>query len=224
MSENGCIAVFVKTPELSPVKTRLAAGIGEAAAREFYIASVKAVEALVANAREEFGLTPFWAVAEEEALSHERWHAFESISQGTGQLGDRLHHVYEQLVDRFDFVLFIGADAPQLTLSLLKEADSVMDSHPFAISRTDDGGYSLFAGGKQLPANVWRSVPYSAETTAEEFCLRLRQFGEVAELETTFDVDDLQTLQRLADHSAEGLLPAQIEAIELARQFSHLQS
>ncbi len=41
---SSAIAIFVKTPSLSPVKTRLAATIGEEKAIEFYLMSLRAVE------------------------------------------------------------------------------------------------------------------------------------------------------------------------------------
>ncbi len=44
---SAAIAIFVKTPGLSPVKTRLAATIGEEKAKEFYLLSLKAVEKTV---------------------------------------------------------------------------------------------------------------------------------------------------------------------------------
>ena len=38
---SGAIAVFVKTPGLSPVKTRLAAKLGKATAEAFHLASAQ---------------------------------------------------------------------------------------------------------------------------------------------------------------------------------------
>jgi glycosyltransferase A (GT-A) superfamily protein (DUF2064 family) len=41
------LAVFVKTPGLSPIKTRLAASVGEQKALEFYRRSLRVTEAVV---------------------------------------------------------------------------------------------------------------------------------------------------------------------------------
>jgi hypothetical protein len=73
------IAIFVKTPGLSPVKTRLAAAIGEKRALEFYRLAIEAVREVVSAS----GLQACWAVAEETA----DWTGFPVIFQGEGALG-----------------------------------------------------------------------------------------------------------------------------------------
>jgi hypothetical protein len=45
------IAIFVKTPGHSPLKTRLAAGIGIDAAREFHMLAAQAVAAVARKAQ-----------------------------------------------------------------------------------------------------------------------------------------------------------------------------
>jgi hypothetical protein len=44
---SGAIAIFVKTPGVSPVKTRLAANLGQENAEAFHLASSRAVESIV---------------------------------------------------------------------------------------------------------------------------------------------------------------------------------
>jgi len=64
MKQKNAIAVFVKTPGLSPVKTRLAEGIGENRALEFYDLALECVMKL----GEAVDAASYWAVAEEEAV------------------------------------------------------------------------------------------------------------------------------------------------------------
>ena len=64
------IAVFVKTPGLSPVKTRLAATIGTAAAEQFYTHCTEAIRETLETASKTMDIVPFWAVGEEAGLSH----------------------------------------------------------------------------------------------------------------------------------------------------------
>ena len=70
MTPPGALAIFVKTPELSAVKTRLAAEIGREEAIAFYRSCVGAIEAVAAEASRRSPLDVYWAVAEEPA-SHE---------------------------------------------------------------------------------------------------------------------------------------------------------
>ena len=71
----GALVVFVKTPGLSPVKTRLAKGIGSENAKTFFVKSVKAVESIAHRIlkNNDVDCHPHWAVAENDGLSHELW-------------------------------------------------------------------------------------------------------------------------------------------------------
>mgnify|MGYP000022014806 CR=1 FL=1 len=113
----GALAIFVKTPQLSPVKTRLASDLGEALAQEFYQRSLKVTQSLAKEIQENTSsLTAYWAVAEKFGLGHSLWNAFPTLNQGSGSLGERLAHVYGQLIERHDYVCFMGSDSPQVPL------------------------------------------------------------------------------------------------------------
>ena len=118
---SGAIAIFVKTPGLSPIKTRLASSIGVSAAERFHLLSAKAIESVVLDAfRAEPACIPYWAVAEKEAVHTPYWKSFQTIWQGEGSLGERLACVYDELIQQHSFVIFIGADSPHITSHLLR--------------------------------------------------------------------------------------------------------
>lgn len=228
---HGAIAVFVKTPGLSPIKTRLAANLGIAQAAEFYRLALNATAAMVQAACRSLEdsaitLTPYWAVAEPEAMDWPGWSTFATTSQGSGGLGTRLDHVYRALLARHDFVLFIGADAPHVPFSVLTQgceqlATSLIrqpDEAVFLLGRAEDGGYYLFGGCRQIEQALWESVPYSVATTADEFANRLRSLGEIRELPLHFDIDTIDDLRRFSeiDASQLNLLEEQQRAIEWA--------
>lgn len=197
----GALAIWVKTPGLSPVKTRLAAAVGTAAAEEFYRLSAQAVGAVVRQALRASPelLAPYWAVAEEAALTYPAWSDFPTVYQGEGDLGARLSHVYDTLLERHPWVIFIGADAPQITVELLAEAAQlVSETGDFVLGPADDGGYYLFGGATVLPRSLWVAVPYSAADTLEVFAELLRPLGPVRYLPETFDVDTWDQLARLS--------------------------
>ena len=205
---SGAVAIWVKTPGLSPVKTRLAAGVGAKSAGEFYRLSVQAVEAVVkcAAAGRPGLLTPYWAVAEDAGAAS--WRSFAVVPQGEGGLGTRLSRVYDALLARHAWVLFIGADAPQITAALLGEAADATAAGEWVLGPATDGGFYLFGGGKPLMRDVWESVTYSAATTASELAGRL---GRVRYLPELFDVDTAAELAKLraALRGETALLPAQ---------------
>ncbi len=155
------IAIFVKTPSLSPVKTRLAATIGEGGAKEFYGLCLKAVQRTVENIE----AVSFWVVAEKEGLDNSLWSAFKTLYAGEGGLGEQQHHIYEELLKTHDRVLLIGADAPQLSPEVIQEAVTSLDAHDFVIGPARDGGYYLFGGRVPLDKKIWIAVPWSSAMT-----------------------------------------------------------
>jgi rSAM/selenodomain-associated transferase 1 len=158
------IAIFVKTPTLSPVKTRLAATIGKKKAMEFYGLCLNAVRETV----EKLDATPFWAVGEESGLINPLWQDFNRLYTGGGGLGERQHYIYQTLQAKYDRVILIGADVPQLSRTLLQEAITGLDKHNFVIGPARDGGYYLFGGRTPVHKDIWMAVPYSVSGTRKK--------------------------------------------------------
>ncbi len=219
MSTLPALTVFVKTPGLSPVKTRLAATIGRAEADRFYDLCLTVVEAVARQAADRGIVQPYWAVAEAAGAADARWQGFDRVPQGDGDLGDRLARVSKALHARHPTVLFAGSDAPTLSADRIAAAVAAVSdpATPFAIARSADGGFALFAAARVVPPEVWRGVPYSSDATAETFVHRLRPLGGVAELEPLDDVDSAADLARLAAASGP-LLPSQEAVVEYARR------
>jgi uncharacterized protein len=198
---NAALAIFVKTPGLSPIKTRLAHAMGAAAAEEFYRLAASATAA-VARAAVAAGaeVTPYWAVAERAALAHPDWREFPTVWQGTGELGDRLEHVHNELRTRHELVLLIGADAPQICGADLAAAVAALrdPATPFALGRASDGGFWLLGSRADIPRRSWQSVRYSDSRTAAQLSAVLGTFGNIAHLSQLTDVDTAGDLPQLS--------------------------
>jgi len=222
VSRRGAIAVFVKTIGRSAVKTRLAAAIGREKAVNFYRHCLTATHETVQRACRTSSLDAYWSVAEADAVDDPAWSSFTTIAQGDGELGDRLDRVYRTLLDSHSFVILIGADAPLLSAEVISRAAKEMNlpSGPrFAISRSFDGGYSLFAGRHPIDPELWRSVPYSTSRTAEAFVAQLGQIGDVAELPHVDDIDTFADFERLVqDAKHRPLSPEHLAVVEYARR------
>jgi len=192
------VAIFVKTPGLSPVKTRLAKGIGGALATEFHRRAASAVAAVACAAGS--AIRPHWAVAEREALAHPAWCAFPTLWQGDGELGTRLDRVYAELLERHGAMLLIGADAPQVTPALLADAARTVQDGlpPYAIGPATDGGFWLFGGRAPVPASVWHAVAYSRADTGARLAEALRPFGAIGWVPALADTDEVSDLPGLA--------------------------
>lgn len=191
------LAIFVKTPGLSPLKTRLAASIGTARAERFHQLAAAAVAEVAVAAKP--SIDAYWAVAEADAMTHPHWQTLPTLWQGEGALGTRLDCVCAQLQSRYGRALLIGADAPQITVDLLAAALTALDdaATPFALGRAGDGGFWLFGTRVPVPIDVWQAPRYSQSRTADELVTALAPHGAIAELPTLTDLDTAHDLPAL---------------------------
>lgn len=186
------VAVFVKTPGYSPVKTRLAREIGEERARGVYLQLLAIVERRVKGA---VGVDGYFAVAEHEAVRDPLWRMLPVVHQGDGGLGIRLAKIYSELLAKYDRVVLIGADCPELSSELI--VDAAQRGPEFCVGPAIDGGFYLFAGSVPLPTSLWEAIEYSAATTAGELISALNPYGAVELLPPLTDLDTADDLKRL---------------------------
>ena len=194
---SGTIAIFVKTPGLSPVKTRLAFKIGQEKAEAFHLSSSRSVSAIVQAVSKLNDVQSYYAVAEEEAITHDYWQNFPCVWQKEGGLGERMAHVYQELLSKHDFVILVGADIPQMTVRELQKALtwlSQKDQTRLVFAPSEDGGFWLVGGNCKIPHSIWNSVKYSQADTGKQFFNKIKKLGRVKTLATLRDVDELDDL------------------------------
>lgn len=193
---SGGLAIFVKTPGQSPVKTRLARHLGRLQAEAFHLAAAEAVASVAVRAGVAAGFTVHWAVAERAAMSGNAWKDLACLFQGPGTLGERMDTVYRQLRRHEGFALLVGADAPQLSEESLTRAARWLDTTQprLVIGRASDGGFWLFGGNVALPPEAWLQPGYSKATTADEFARAMSPYGQWLELGLLCDVDEAEDI------------------------------
>lgn len=193
------LAIFVKTPGHSPLKTRLAQAIGRDAAEDFHRLAAAAVADVVIRAQASMpGLVAYWAVAEADALDAPIWQDLPRIAQGDGDLGARMRSVCEILRARHGRALLIGADAPQLRADDVLAACTALDTYDHAIGPSEDGGFWLFGTRIAVPEHAWSDTPWSQSDTAMRFLAALGD-ASVATLRRLCDVDTVDDLAALAE-------------------------
>ncbi len=188
------IAIFVKTPGVSPVKSRLAESIGERAAVDWYRRAAAAVASVASLACDSNAAAAYWAVAETDGL--DAWPDLPTRLQGEGGLGERMARVHSDLVRRHGAALLLGADAPQITAEDLAAALGWLDCKAprMVLGPARDGGFWLFGANRAVPLSAWTRVRYSTGTTALEFERALEGRGAWLRLRTLDDVDRVQDL------------------------------
>ncbi len=201
---SGALAIFVKTPGHSPVKSRLAADRGEQYAMQWYRRAAAAVASVARVAEIRHGVVAYWAVAEADAI--DAWSGLPVIAQREGGLGTRMAEVHAQLIARHGFGLLVGADAPQLTTALLGEAARWLSAAAsrFALGPARDGGFWLFGGNTAPPLPAWTAVRYSAVDTARSLQRAMQDIGDWHTLATLSDADSARDLAAV-EHALQAL-------------------
>lgn len=216
---SAAIAVFVKTPGLSPVKTRLAAAIGTDAALRVYRASI----ACVAESIRHTSLQPYWAVAEPDGTSH--WGEWPVVLQSEGDLGARMRSVYQRLIQAHPAVILIGADAPAVSTELLMAAAASLDGPAQrVVAPASDGGFVLFGANVDLAHGRWSAVPYGAPDTMRQFLDQVGRELPVHTLAVQQDLDTQADLAVLAQCPPAQPNAAQRAFWQLARSLHHLSA
>lgn len=211
------LAIFAKTPELSPVKTRLALDFGQTNAQTFYRMSVDAVEEIALTAKElsENTIDLFWAMPEMQAAEQKNTKSFPVLWTGGHGLGESLANISEELFSRYKQVILIGTDSPQLKQSLILEAVDRLSSKPDScvIGPSADGGFYLFGSNIRIPRAIWNQVKFSSENTLKMLIKQLAKSGYTHSLlSKEIDVDDfgdLSLLYQVFHDNQIDMLPAQ---------------
>lgn len=209
---SGGLAIFAKTPGLTPAKTRLAAEIGREAADAFYRLALEAVEESVAGflaAHPDW--TACWAVAEAEGTADPRWRRFGARHTGEGGLGRRMAQVYDALRQAHGRALLIGTDSPQLTPGHLESAAAALAQADVILGPAEDGGFWLVGGRRRIPTNVWQVPRYGTAQAMADFegSLSAAGLGMPERLTRLQDVDEAGDLAGLAASMPAAPSPAQ---------------
>lgn len=223
---SGGLAIFVKTPGLSEVKSRLAADCGRMYAELWYRRAAAAVAAVARAAQARSGVTAYWAVAEPAAIG--AWPGLPVLEQGDGGLGERMARVHAELVARHGFGLLLGADAPQLSAGQLgAAADWLAAPMPrLMLGPARDGGFWLFGGNVAPPRAAWMSVRYSAPDTARDLRAAFDRCGEWRMLDPLTDGDRAKDLRAVlaALEALPAPLPEQSALAEWMREYEEVLS
>ncbi|MGI4762286.1 MAG: TIGR04282 family arsenosugar biosynthesis glycosyltransferase [Janthinobacterium lividum] len=191
------LLIFAREPVLGRVKTRLAAGIGAAAALEVYRELLTLTAAAVAAAQ--VPATVWLAEAPAGADPHQprpEWPGLPwRVQPAAGSLGARMAQAFANAFGAgAGRVVVIGTDCPGLRAELLRQAFDQLLHHDLVVGPADDGGYYLL-GLSQLHPELfdnkdWSTATVLPDTLADAARLNLR----VAQLPTLHDVDSAQDL------------------------------
>lgn len=181
--------VFAKPARRGRAKTRLARGIGEAAALAFQRACLAATLRKLAHGpwRLVLCVTP-----DRAARAQRLWPPrAELLPQGRGDLGARMARALARTPGPSAIV---GSDIPDLTAAAVRAAFARLGSTDFVFGRSRDGGYWLVgARVGSLAQRAFRNVRWSSEHALADSLIGLRRVAFAATLD---DVDDKDGYER----------------------------
>jgi len=186
------LVVFCRRPRLGAGKSRLARALGAPQA-------LAIAQALLECALEDARAWPGALVIAPENPAEASWaHGLlERASvqaQPAGNLGERLNAVDAAVrALGHERVLFIGSDAPSLTVSDLLAAHTALDASDVVLAPARDGGVTLM--GSRLAWPDLARLPWSGPTLGEalEECCRSHA-RSVMRLPDSYDVDEASDL------------------------------
>lgn len=188
----GVVVIFARYPRLGVVKTRLAAGIGRRAARQFYIETTGTVIRRLQNPKWDLcvaitpdsggGISSFWPTAPTV------------FSQGQGDLGARMERAMMRFENRP--AVIVGSDIPDLDGGHVAAAFDALGQHEYVFGPADDGGYWLVGARRgALARGLFKNVRWSGPHALAD---TLANTGKrrTAMLDQLDDIDTIEDLRR----------------------------
>lgn len=192
------IVAFAKNPEQEPVKTRLAASLGQHSAKLVYEALL---HDCLNNLKNLPGLTRYIACSTNmqhryfQKLAQE--HSASLRDQVGSDLGSRMLNCVDSLSRNHSPVIIVGTDSPILPVAEINCAIANSTDWDVLLGPTVDGGYYLIAMSKPIP-EVFAKIKWSSTEVFKETKRNCTKHNlRIRELPEAIDVDDSDSLLAL---------------------------
>jgi rSAM/selenodomain-associated transferase 1 len=194
---NDChLLVFARVPLLGRVKSRLAAGVGEAAALAIYHELLAITRTAITEAHVPATVWLADTAGEDLTTAETReWPDLTTRVQPTGELGSRMLAAFEAaFAAGARRVAIIGTDCPGLRASHLVQAFALLETHDVVVGPATDGGYYLL-GLRATQPQLFQDKAWSTDSVLADTLADARRLGlHVAQLPELRDVDTADDL------------------------------
>ena len=190
---NNHLLIFMRSPVLGEVKTRLAAETGDEEALLLYLTLVKHTLEVAATINcERFlcveGDLKGFAYAE---------NTFMFLKQSGSELGERMKNAFARSFNNGALkVIIIGTDSAEIEATHINKAFELLDSVDAVVGPAMDGGYYLLGLTRMLEP-LFSGKQWSSSTVFKNTIKDLKTFNfSYCELESLSDIDTLADLER----------------------------
>jgi uncharacterized protein len=191
------IIVMAKHWQSGPVKTRLAASIGEDAARTIYrhVASE-----FWQQIESPYWQRHLWSADDDSSLDLSNWLTMSDLlAVQTGvDLGERMLNALTQ-TDTNGWIAVSGTDAPELSADYINELCHKLQDYDVCIAPTYDGGYAMIAMNT-VHRSLFENIEWSTSRVLEQTLLAAQKLGLRVHCGNT--IRDLDTIDDLNEFAA----------------------
>jgi rSAM/selenodomain-associated transferase 1 len=201
MVNDCCCVLFTKPARPGRVKTRLIGALTSDQAAALHQAFLEDILLMLAG--RSFDLRIAWAMEAGEPLPKG---PIPGMPQSGKDLGARLFAALEEVSTEYPYVMALGSDHPEIELSRLEEAFSLLgQGADLVLGPASDGGYYLTALRRSaMHQELFDGISWSSSSVLSETLDRSRRLGlEVELLAEGDDVDSPEDLERLIGFLAE---------------------
>lgn len=198
------ILIFARAPVPGACKTRLIPALGAVGAAAL---SERLLVRLLARL-EERPVAPVILCCTPD-VDHPAFarHQGERWRQEGADLGERMANAARRALETGSRVLLIGTDCPLMESHYLSRAFEALDEVEVVIGPAEDGGYVLL-GLRRFHPGLFRGIEWGSHRVLAQTLARIDALGwRHRRLETLWDLDRPEDLQRLRMSSATALLP-----------------
>ena len=191
------LIVFVKEPIAGKVKTRLVPPFSNEEAAQLYSCFIKhsynSYHTLEKLADLYYFYTPEFGndILKSIIPNQKKW-----IMQVGDNLGTRMYNAFRVILEKYKTALIIGSDHPNLPITYIKKAISVLNYVDVSIGPTNDGGYYCI-GSKKANQMLFNDINWSTESVYKETLNRIKSERlELFVLPEWYDIDNYKDLKR----------------------------
>ena len=188
-SKRNTILVFTKGTNFGQVKTRLRPFLNELQLMDLHLAFLQDTLDKVKL----LNIDGYLYVVGESNFHFKN--SFPIFEQKGVDLGSRLLNAFAVQFKRYDRIVVIGTDSPDLPLERIQEAFVLLENHDAVIAPTDDGGYYLLGLSKMIPA-VFENIPWSTNEVFQKTVDQLHGHS-IHVLKKHYDIDVIEDLLQL---------------------------
>ncbi len=184
LRNNESIIIFIKNPDSSPVKTRLAKHTNINFAKKFYKNSILDTINSVKKTK-----IPYFI------FSYPDLYTENSIIQKGKDLGERMYNAFKwAFANEFKKVLIMGSDIPHITSDILIDAFKKLNEFDYVIGPCFDGGYYLIGMKKEkLKKQIFENIDWSTDKVFSQTIEKLQNYYVLKKM---YDIDTIEDLKK----------------------------